>query len=92
MLANYPNHPEVALSLEDAIGMLEWAKDIEPSNNLVAISLASLHLEAGQYKPAQKLYQQVSDNSRLDIPHYSQQMKPRPQRNTTKKLRKHGVN
>jgi tetratricopeptide (TPR) repeat protein len=62
-LASHREHPGVALSLEDAIRMLEWAQDIDSDNNIVAFALSRLYMEAGQYEEGKKLYERVLQNS-----------------------------
>jgi thioredoxin-like negative regulator of GroEL len=65
-LASHREHPVVKLSLEDAIRMMEWARDIEPGNHLVAFTLARLYVETGMLQEAKALYNQI--NSPTDLP------------------------
>lgn len=61
ILANSRNRLGVTLSLEDAIGMLEWACEVEPDNTLAASTLARLLLEAGRFNEAKTLFSRVID-------------------------------
>ena len=62
-LACYRDHPLVSLDLEDAIRMLEWAKDIEPNNLMVNLTLAKLYSESGQIGKSRSLFRQVIKHS-----------------------------
>jgi tetratricopeptide (TPR) repeat protein len=66
ILATHKENPDVALSLGDAIRMMEWAQEIAPSNNIVAFTLSKLYYEAGYYRKARILHKRVVENSRPD--------------------------
>jgi tetratricopeptide (TPR) repeat protein len=66
VLARNRKHFEVALSLEDAIRMLEWAHELEPDNILAALTLANLYIEAGKYASANSIYRKINKIARED--------------------------
>jgi len=55
-LARHRKDPNVALSLEDTIRMLEWAHDVEPMNKTVDLTLYELYIEKGMYDKAHNIY------------------------------------
>lgn len=59
ILATNRDRPGVALSLDDAIGMMEWACDIEPDNALAALTLTHLLLEAERFNEAKTLFTRI---------------------------------
>jgi tetratricopeptide (TPR) repeat protein len=63
ILANQRNRPGVTLSLEDAIGMLEWAQEVEPENKFVTFTLARLYLESGRFAEAKTLFSHIISSS-----------------------------
>ncbi len=86
-LANHREHPCVRLSLEDAIGMLEWAKEIEPTNHLVAFTLARLYVEAGRLEEAKVLYEQISSSEESSKTVHNQN-ESKPSKPTTTKSKR----
>ncbi len=87
-LANHREHPCVRLSLEDAIGMLEWAKEIEPTNHLVAFTLARLYVEAGRLQEAKVLYEQISSSSQESSGTMPKRDENKPSKSTTTKSKR----
>lgn len=94
-LATHRDHPSVALSLDEAIKMLEWAREIEPANSYVAFTLVRLYSEAGEYRKARRLYKQgvfhLKPNSIQATPHDYQEKSWHP-KIKRKKYRKYGKN
>jgi tetratricopeptide (TPR) repeat protein len=95
ILANHREHPCVRLSLEDAIGMLEWAKQIDPANHFVAFTLARLYVETGKLQEAKDLYEQINSSSSddkstaINTPELNRSTKPatpKPKRVTHRRL------
>jgi tetratricopeptide (TPR) repeat protein len=94
-LASHREHPGVALSLDDAIRMVEWAQDVAPGNNIVAYTLSRLYMEAGKYEAAKKLYNDVLQNDEANpkkIKGPDQPSKSDRARSQTKRYRKYGRN
>ena len=63
ILANQRGRPGVTLTLEDTIGMLEWAQELAPANMFVAFTLARVYLEAGRFTEAKSLFARISSTS-----------------------------
>jgi tetratricopeptide (TPR) repeat protein len=94
-LAYHREHPSVTLSIEDAIRMLEWAKEVKPGNVFVDFALARLYAEAGKFGAAKKLYKQVAETSKpgsQDSVKAHLQMKSIRDKSRQKKHRQYGVN
>jgi tetratricopeptide (TPR) repeat protein len=94
-LASHREHPRVALSLDDAIRMMEWAQDVAPGNNIVAFILSRLYMEAGKHEEAKKLYKQVLQNGEInpiEDTGYNQRSKSNRNQSQIKRYRKYGRN
>ncbi len=74
-LADHREHPQVALSLTEAIRMMEWAQEVEPRNPYVNFTLVRLYNEAGQLRKAKRLYKQSVLNN-LNVQHLGKPDQP----------------
>lgn len=93
-LARHRKDPNVALSLEDTIGMLEWAHDVEPTDKMVDLTLYQLYIEAGNYDKALNIHQEVIDRPKPaekdELIH--QQMQSLQSKSRLKRYRKYSRN
>jgi tetratricopeptide (TPR) repeat protein len=93
-LATYRNHPRVNLSLEDTIGMMEWAKEIKPANIIIHFTLAKLYGEAGKLEKAQALYAEIVPEAPLNLPQETPlpgESPPSRRKSSRKPYRKYGI-
>jgi tetratricopeptide (TPR) repeat protein len=94
-LAYHREHPYVALDLEDTIRMLEWAKEVDPDNSYIDITLARLYSEAGHIGKARELLKQAMDSMETDSPYQNgirYPQKSRPHKSGFGQTRKFGAN